>query len=281
MSKFLFIFAAIFFAQAGYALPLPKGPRALVQIPSTFTTDYNFEGIVQLSNCSGALIRFENSKDTDSAMVMTNGHCLESGMPHDGTFVYHQANHRGFNLFNSSAQTAARLMATSIIYSTMTKTDITIYQVNDTYASILTRSGVHPLTLSSKHPGVNTPIEIISGYWSRGYTCSINGFVYNLKEEEYTWEDSLRYSSPGCEVIGGTSGSPILEKGTRNVIAINNTGNEDGQRCTENNPCEIDQNGNVVVKQGTNYGEETYQIYSCLNANNQIDLTVPGCQLFH
>ena len=48
MSKFLLLVLAIGFAQSSYALPLPKGPRALVQIPSTFTTGYDFEGIAQL-----------------------------------------------------------------------------------------------------------------------------------------------------------------------------------------------------------------------------------------
>src|SRR5262249_6716902 len=118
------------------ALPLPKGPRALQVIPETFTTGYDFEGIIELSNCSGSLIQFENSKDTDNAMVMTNGHCLEFGFPETGTFVYHKSSSRTFKLLNSSADAVARLHATEVIYSTMTKTDVTLYKLSETFANI-------------------------------------------------------------------------------------------------------------------------------------------------
>lgn len=254
----------------------------MVTIPPSFTANYNFEGIVALDNCSGSLVRFENSKDTDTAMVFTNGHCLETGMPEYQTFVSHQRSSRQLGLMNASGQVIADLTASEIVYSTMTKTDVTIYKVRgETYASIAQKYNIHPLTLSSQHPAIGQNIEIISGYWQRGYACSVDSFIYNLKEDAYTWEDSIRYTEPGCEVIGGTSGSPVLAAGTRTMIGINNTGNENGGRCTENNPCEIDKDGNVTFQQGNNYAEETYQIYSCLNANNEIDLTITGCQLFH
>ena len=120
---------------------------------------------------------------------------------------------------------------------------------------------------------------MISGYWQRGYRCLIDGFVNALKEDKYTWKDSIRYSNPGCEVIGGTSGSPIVLPGTRTVVGINNTGNESGERCTINNPCEIDAAGGVTYKKGLSYGEETYLLYSCIDANRNVDLAMEGCQL--
>jgi hypothetical protein len=92
------------------------------------------------------------------------------------------------------------------------------------------------------------------------------------------WKDSIRYTSE-CQTIGGTSGSPIVETATGKVIGINNTGNEDGARCTLNNPCEVAPDGTVTVRQGTNYGEETYLFYGCLVAGSEIDLAKPGCAL--
>ncbi|MBC7464820.1 MAG: serine protease, partial [Bdellovibrio sp.] len=83
------------------------------------------------------------------------------------------------------------------------------------------------------------------------------------------------------ETIGGTSGSPITKAGTKIVIGINNTGNEDGQKCTMNNPCEIDLQGNITFTKGVSYGQQTYQIYSCLNTARELDLTVQGCLLTH
>jgi V8-like Glu-specific endopeptidase len=122
-------------------------------------------------------------------------------------------------------------------------------------------------------------MEVISGYWMRGYSCNIETFVPKLEEDGWVCEDSIRYSRPGCETIGGTSGSPVIRAGTRTVIGVNNTGNEDGEKCTMNNPCEIDKDGKIVFQKGYSYGQQTYWVYSCLNQYNEIDLKVPGCQL--
>lgn len=281
MTRLLVLTTLTFLGSVAQALPLPKVPRALAQLPPTFTENYNFEGIIALDDCSASLVRFENSLDTDKALALTNGHCLETGMPAVGTFVSHQSSSRELDLMNSTGETVASLNASEVVYSTMSSTDITIYKLDQTYAQIEAQYKVQPFTLSSQHPTSGQPIEIISGYWSRGYACSISAFVFKLQEDGYTWNDSIRYTEPGCEVIGGTSGSPVILSGTRTIIAINNTGNENGERCTMDNPCEIDQDGNVTIHEGDNYAEETYQIYSCVNANREIDLTVPGCQLPH
>lgn len=227
-------------------------------------------------------MRFENSKDTDKAMVLTNGHCLETGFPTPGQFVSNQPSTRRFTLYDAKDSQVGRLNATKVMYSSMTKTDITLYELQETYADILTKFNVHPFTLVSTHPTVDTKINVISGYWNRGYACSIEAFAHELHEENYIWEDSVRYSRPGCEVIGGTSGSPVVAAdGSRTIVAINNTINEDNEKCTMNNPCEVDDKGNISYHEGYGYAEQTYWIYTCLNKDNQFDLSVDGCLLFH
>ncbi|MGZ3721849.1 MAG: trypsin-like peptidase domain-containing protein, partial [Bdellovibrionales bacterium] len=283
MSKMIYglILSTIFTSFTATALPLPRTERSLVVLPQTMSGNYNFEGIVALSNCSGSLIRLENSKDSDLAMVLTNGHCYEQGMPRAGTFAVNQPSSRRFTLLNASAGSAGTVTAGKMMYATMTKTDMTLYKLTETYAQILAKSGIHPLTLSSQHPTTGTQIEVISGYWKQGYSCSIEAFVPSLHEDNWQMSDSIRYSRPGCEVIGGTSGSPIVQTGTRIIVGVNNTINEDGDRCTMNNPCEIDANGTVTYHQGYGYAQETYWLYSCLDTNNDINLAAPGCMLFH
>lgn len=281
MSKLLFTVLAFgFFASiSAQALPLPKAGMTLQSLPANFSSDFNFEGIVALSNCSGSLIRLENSRDTDNAWILTNGHCLETGMPKPGQVVYGKPSSRIFKLFNDQDQIVGRLTATQIIYSTMTKTDMTIYKLKETYADIKSKYGVNPLTLSSQHPSVSDPIEVISGYWNRGYSCSIEAFITQLREDKWTSEDSIRYTRPGCVVIGGTSGSPVIRSGTRTVVGVNNTGSESGYKCTMNNPCEVDANGNISAHKDYSYGQQVYWVYSCLNQFNEIDLGAKGCML--
>ncbi|MEV7779002.1 serine protease [Kitasatospora sp. NPDC088351] len=238
----------------------------------------NFAGTVALSNCSGSLVRLPGSAANDPALVLSNGHCLESGMPGPGQVVVNKASSRTFSLLSSTGGSLATLRATKVVYGTMTDTDVSIYQLNTTYASIQSQYGIAPLTISAGHPAQGASIKVVSGYWKKIYSCSIDGFAYRLKEGGWTFKDSVRYTS-SCNTIGGTSGSPVVDAGTGQVVAVNNTGNEDGQYCTVNNPCEVDQNGSVTVRQGINYAQQTYGIPACFASGNRLDLTLPGCTL--
>lgn len=238
----------------------------------------NYAGTVALSNCSGSVIRMPNSADSDPALVLSNGHCLETGFPEPGEVIVDQASTRSFTLLNSAGTGVATLRASKVAYSTMTDTDVTIYQLTRTYAQIKSSYGISALTLSDTHPTAGTAIKVVSGYWKRIYSCSIDGFVYRLKEGGWTWKDSVRYTS-ACNTIGGTSGSPVIDNATGKVVAVNNTGNEDGETCTENNPCEVDASGNVTIHQGINYAEETYQIVPCFGTGNKLNLSATGCTL--
>ncbi len=171
--------------------------------------------------------------------------------------------------------------STKIIYATITGTDIALYELAISYEEIESKYDVDALTLSGERPAQNEPIEVLSGFWQRGYTCHIDQFIFKIQEGKYTWNDSIRYSTDGCHTVGGTSGSPVLNKATRKVIAISNTGNDEGKRCTMNNPCEVSPSGEVTFKKGLNYGQQTYVIYSCLNNQLKIDLSQAGCKLFH
>ncbi|MBV6696005.1 trypsin-like peptidase domain-containing protein [Kitasatospora aureofaciens] len=238
----------------------------------------DFTGTVALDNCSGSLVRMPGSAGSDPALVLSNGHCLESGMPGPGQVVVDQPSSRTFTLLSGSGGNLATLNATKVVYGAMTDTDVSIYQLDTSYDAIRTQYGIAPLTISVDHPTQGTDIRVVSGYWKRIYSCSVDGFAYQLQEADWTFKDSVRYTS-GCNVIGGTSGSPVVDANTGQVVAVNNTINENGESCTLNNPCEVDQTGAVTVHQGIGYAQETYIIPACFAAGNQLDLTLPGCVL--
>ncbi|MFD4996301.1 S1 family peptidase [Streptomyces buecherae] len=254
--------------EKGKAKPKPK-PR-----PKAVT----FEGTVALSNCSGAVVKLPDSADRDPALVMSNGHCLEGGFPAPGEVVVDRPSSRTFTLLDARAGDAGTVRATKVAYATMTDTDVSLYEVDATYAEIKKRFGVKPLALASERPKAGTAISVVSGYWKKRYTCSVDGFVHELREGRWTWKDSVRYT-PECQTIGGTSGSPVVDTATGAVVAVNNTGNESGGRCTDNNPCEVDENGRVTVRKGINYAQQSYQITRCVADGNQVDLSLPGCTL--
>ncbi|MFD7921612.1 trypsin-like serine peptidase [Streptomyces sp. NPDC059740] len=254
-------------------------PAAPAASPATATkAAVNFAGTVALSNCSGSLIRLPDSQPGDPGLVLTNGHCLESGFPAAGEVITDQPSSRTFTLLNASAGSAGTLRADRVLYSTMTDTDITLYHLNRSYAQIQQSTGIAPLTLSASHPVQGHRISVVSGYWKKIYNCAVDGFAYRLKEGDWTWKDSVRYTS-GCEVIGGTSGSPVIDQSTGQVTAVNNTINESGERCTVDNPCEVDEQGAVTVRQNVGYAQETYLIPACFGAGNALDLDAAGCTL--
>ncbi|MFD9225195.1 serine protease [Streptomyces sp. NPDC060064] len=253
-------------------------PAATSTVPQVGVKAVDFAGTVALSNCSGSVVRMPASEPDDPALVLSNGHCIESGFPAAGEVIVDQPSSRSFGLLNSAGSRVATLRASKIAYATMTDTDISLYQLTRTYAQIQSSYGIKALEINAAHPVQGTAIKVVSGYWKRIYSCNIDGFAYRLKEGEWTWKDSVRYTS-SCNTIGGTSGSPVVDNATGKVVAVNNTGNEDGQRCTDNNPCEVDENGKVTVRPGINYGQETYGIVPCVGLDNKIDLGRPGCTL--
>ena len=279
-----FVLIAVMSSSAAHAFPMTSANRVVANHQGFIADTYDFEGIVQLSNCSGALVRYEDSSASDKALVMTNGHCVpvNGGLMSPGQFLHNQPTQRQFSLLSRDGQSRiGTVTATKIQYATMTGTDVAIYELNETFAQISDKYSVDALTVSSAHPEAGIPIEIISGYWRRGYGCSVDGFVFELREAGYVFTDSIRYEvNGGCKTIHGTSGSPIIEGGTRTVVGVNNTGSDDGEKCTMNNPCEVDESGKIFAQKGRSYGQQTHQIYSCLNVGNQIDLTMDGCKLF-
>lgn len=267
-----------------FALPEAPFDALNVTIPKTRALlenqlAYDFEGIVKLSNCSGSLVTFSGMPATAKAFVMTNGHCIQKpgGYLTPGEVWVDRPIKRSMKLFDSNMKLHP-IETTKIVYATMTATDLAFYELTETYAEIEKRTGIRPLLLDSTHPTAGDQIEIISGYWDRGWTCNIHSFIFKMKEGLWSWSDSIRYTE-NCDTMGGTSGSPIIAKGTRVAVGVNNTSNESGEVCTLNNPCEVDENGIVTAYKGVRYGQQTFNIYTCLTADFRLDLNLSTCDL--
>ncbi|SDH12240.1 V8-like Glu-specific endopeptidase [Lentzea fradiae] len=236
----------------------------------------DFTGIVALNNCSGSLVRLPDSAPRDKALVLTNGHCVE--LMKAGQVIVDRPVSRSFSLLDASGTKIATLTAAKLAYATMTGTDAALYQLDTTYGDLQEKHGTRALELSATRPVADTEISVVSGYWKRVYTCRIDGFVHQVKEADWTWDDSLRYT-PDCDTIGGTSGSPVIDTTNGKVVGVNNTGNESGGRCTMNNPCEVDADGNVTVHKGTNYAQQTFGFVACFGPGTTLDLSRPGCTI--
>jgi V8-like Glu-specific endopeptidase len=247
--------------------------------PDETESEISLAGAVALDNCSGALMRFTTSEVTDAALVLTAGHCHEDGFIASGLTLVDQPTSRAMALLDADGDEAGRLRASSIVYATMTDTDALLYELDQTYAEIEQATGVSALVLAEEQPSVGAEISVLAGYWKRIYSCTVDSYVYRMHEADWTWRQSMQYRQPGCEIVAGTSGGPVIRHDTGEIAAINNTANVRGRRCTLNNPCEETQSGEISVEQGEAYAQQSTWFYSCLTETRELDLSLDGCRL--
>ena len=106
LGKALFLFLSLGFTSQSWSLPLAP-VNDLNFFPQTndqsLDGNYDFEGIVKLSNCSGSLVKFEGQPDSDWALVLTNGHCLEGGFLRPGQVAVNKSSTRTFSVYKKFA----------------------------------------------------------------------------------------------------------------------------------------------------------------------------------
>jgi hypothetical protein len=210
---------------------------------------------------------------------MTNGHCLDPlglSMLAPGEVRINRAASRRITLNGKSSSLIVKTQR--LLYATMTMTDMAIYELAVSYERLHTKYGIVPFVMATFGPQPGTPIDIPSAYRKKTYHCSVEEVLAGLREGGRKFEGSLRYD-PHCGTINGTSGSPLVLADGRTVVGINNTVNNNGQLCTNNNPCEVNAEGATSAIRKRGYGQQTALIYECLNDEFDFDLTVEACRL--
>ena len=242
-----------------------------------------FEGMVDLNNCSGALVRFKGQDINSPALVLTNGHCVSRFWygqyidPNQSLIDYSQS--RWMQLLKNS-QTSFSIKAERIVYATMTQTDVALFEISESYSEIFDRTGIRPLVVSTQKAAQNQLFDLVSGHWRKAYRCRVEQIVDELREGEWFFSDSLRYEWP-CQTAARSSGSPLVDIKTGEVIGIHNSFNQSGAPCSLNNPCEIQRSGVIESIHRANYGQQIYQFYTCLTSKNEWDFTSTACKLPH
>ncbi|MBP2478647.1 hypothetical protein JOF53_007519 [Crossiella equi] len=249
----------------------------LLLAPAAQAAPADFSGTADVNGCSGSVVRMPGSRDGDKALVLTNGHCYEHNRPYPDEVLVDQPSHRLFELLDASGNSIAGEHAAKALYVTMTGTDIALYQLGSTYADLV-RKGVRPLTVSAERPAAGKEIRVVSGSRKQIFSCEVDALAYRVLETGYATKDVLRYG-PECDTGPGTSGSPVLDAASGQVVAINNTSNREGGQCTLDNPCEMDRNGHITVHKGRGYGTQTYWLATCFGPGTRLDLDRKGCLL--
>jgi hypothetical protein len=248
----------------------------------------DFRGAVEIFNCSGALVRWEQSRPNDPAMMLTNGHCFQASDKARDTghkvtrdVIVNQADSRPVTLLGRDGQDLGTVRAKRLLYSTAFKTDVGLYSLRRTFAEIRSEFHLRALTISDTVPAPHQKVLVPSGFSRKVYTCQLNGSVFKLHNDQFVWRHSLRLvHSATCHTIHGTSGSPLLARGTREVVGINNAINfaAGGPPC-RHSLCEETADGHISTHVHRRYGQQTWWLTTCLGTDRKLDLDVEGCLL--
>jgi V8-like Glu-specific endopeptidase len=264
-------------SNAAQAKPLPSEEIKTLAEQERLTArdddDFDFSGQVEFLGCSGSVVSFGQDASA-KAVVMTNGHCIGMLDRDPREVIIDQPREDAVNLY-IDRKNSFWTETTRIIYGLMYPYDLALLELDETYGELESR-GVRARKIAAQGVPVGTPLILASGFWNEVLRCDVVAIIYEIHEDIWINKDSYKYR---CNARHGTSGSPLINIQTGEVVGANYTGNDNGGRCTYNNPCEVDEEGNVTVERGANYGDPIHEIMKCLNERREIDLTVDGCPL--
>ncbi|MEV0282205.1 trypsin-like serine protease [Streptomyces sp. NPDC050610] len=237
----------------------------------------NVEGAVDLGMCAGSVVSTPASRPQDPALLMTNGHCVEGKRPAPGAALTDQPADRDVPIADRQGYPKTTAHANRLVYATMTGTDVALYRLDQTYAQ-LKAEGAKVFRLASSPARAGDSLTM--AYPSRRFHCTAETVVPHLREGGYQQDHSIRYATgEDCAPWFGTSGSALLAPDGTTVVGIHNTHNDAGEKCTDNNPCEVGSDGTVTSVKGRGYGQQVDGVASCMTAGSKLDLSRQGCTL--
>ncbi|MGW6935094.1 trypsin-like serine protease [Lentzea sp. NPDC054927] len=221
----------------------------------------NLEGAASLAGvCSASVVKTSHTKLTDQALLLTNGHCVPE-RPAPGETLKDVLMELPVTIGDRQGYLQAKAKTDRLVSATMTGTDTALFRLDQTYAQLLAkRVKIFKLAEQSARPGQK--VDIISSGNGKRFSCTIEAVVPHLREEGYTQDNAYRYD-PACTPSHGGSGSPIVLKDGVTVVGVHSTGNDSGEQCTANNPCEVAADGTVTVHQGARYGQQVKHLAAC------------------
>jgi uncharacterized protein (TIGR03437 family) len=244
-------------------------------------------------NCTGVFFKQSaNPSQSAPAYVLTNGHCFQEQAEPNGIAVDRDAD--GFVFipayFIDTKSTHRIIPVRRIAYSTMKGTDLTVAELSVTYGELLS-SGIQPLEIASAIPAAGVAVESIGAPvnsipddegFLRIAACRITGRT-NLLEFHWFFNDTIAHDC--ADIWGGSSGSPLLLRSTRQIIGLTNTttstsadqrgGNWD---CFAGRPCEVTSTGTRVLER-MNYVVPVQGVTNCFDSNDRFTLAQAGCAL--
>ena len=252
-----------------------------------------FNGIARYNSCSAALLKTtpdETLGPEVPAYLLTNGHCIKtsSGMIEGRGYYFDipgtARRNTDFNLFyDSNDDEVIQVRDKTVHVASMDNTDVAIVELDVTMKE-LTDLGLNSYPLADEVASdqevlnVGFPASGVVDVVMRASKSKLLGRA-DIKEDIYHFGNSYRHN---CSIVGGSSGSAILDFMTHSIVAVNNTTVNDSshyRECTMHTPCEVSDSGETSLNLNVNYAQPVIFLKSCFNDKGVFDRSLESCPL--
>jgi hypothetical protein len=259
----------------------PGGPAIpLADLPDAAALPFAGAAMVDVGGgCSGVLVRPGGDPVPDApAYALTNGHCIDLLPPSE---VRRDARARGTVTFGwPGGPLDETAEVSSVRWASMKGTDLAILELDRTLED-LQAAGVpaYPIALEPRGPGTHVAIvgapvpEDDTDRQLRLAVCALLPPV-DLVEDRWWWHGFPRDDCAG--IRHGSSGSPVLDLATGELVGLVNTGTEGSEGrsdCMFDRPCEVAM-GAAVSREDAVYGPSVAGLAACWGADGRF--TGPG-----
>jgi V8-like Glu-specific endopeptidase len=238
--------------------------------------------ITKLGNCTATLLDTQDPSVPlpTPAYVLTAGHCIEL----TNANIVTNKPISGFMQFNYFTDTAPQnYVLKKIAWRSIQGVDLTIVELDVSLQTLL-KEGIQPLRLATSRPADGTDALIVGAPLGfdeitlRMAACTLQQAA-EIVEGRWVWRNTLMTRCKDIE--GGSSGSPLLDRSTNEIIGVIGTGNLTIQAypCERHAPC-TPAGGRYIAIPGDVYGNPTNFLSGCFVQGRLVQDETSFCPLY-
>jgi hypothetical protein len=246
------------------------------------------------ASCTAVFIRViagEQISSSTPAYALTSGHCVKFFGTNE--VMVDQVPGQSIGniqlIFDYFYDTGGKwpVRVKKIAWASMKGADLAVLELDKTFSEMTERGGIQPWALNNDEPVLSEAIKVVGvpvtgippeDAFLRLAECS-SGPQANLIE--YRWFFNDAWSNQCADIVGGSSGSPVISATGNRLLALLNTttsGSPHYGDCFLNRPCEVLPTG-PDARESTNYAVGLKGLKECFDSEGRFDLNRPACPL--